>query len=162
MAYYYAVAPADAAAASEPERIGVLFVQGPPLAEYSKRLTMKIGVLLQASVADQVRVGLAMTHGNPGIAPAIQALAEQNVKKLLVLPLILQGSSTTTRSVFDRTTRVLRRWRWLPETRFVNGYQNDVEYIEATAALNDEDSHARLLHAIVANELQGWTVGGAQ
>jgi ferrochelatase len=33
--------------------------------------------------------------------------------------------------VFDRATKVLQRWRWLPETRFVNDYHDNVGYIEA-------------------------------
>jgi ferrochelatase len=61
-------------------------------------------------------------------------LAEQNVKKLLVLPLYPQYCSSTTGSVFDRTSQVLQRWRWLPETRFVNDYYNDPGYIEALTA----------------------------
>jgi hypothetical protein len=34
--------------------------------------------------------------------------------------------------VFDRTTAALSRWRWLPETRFVNDYHLDAGYIDAT------------------------------
>lgn len=188
MAYYRAVAPA---AASTPERIGVLVVnlgtpdspsyfavqrylreflgdrrvintsrliwlpllygailpfrpirtvrkyrkiwlhEGSPLALYSKRLTTKIGLALQAGFGDQIRVELGMTYGNPSIAGALESLAEQNVKKLLVLPLYPQYCSSTTGSVFDRTSRALQRWRWLPETRFVNDYYHDARYIDA-------------------------------
>jgi ferrochelatase len=107
---------------------------GSPLAVFSKRLTDKVGLMLRETLGDDVRVDLAMTYGNPSIAKAIKSLAEQNVKKLLVLPLYPQYCSSTTGSVFDRTTRVLRHWRWLPETRFVNDYFNDAGYIEALAA----------------------------
>ena len=107
---------------------------GSPLAVYSKRLSAKIGALLQSRMGDDVRVALAMTYGNPSIASAIQALAEQNVKKLLVLPLYPQYCSSTTGSVFDRTAQVLERWRWLPETRFVNDYFDDRGYIDALTA----------------------------
>ncbi len=106
---------------------------GSPLAVYSKRLTFKIGALLHDSFGDRMRVELAMTYGNPSIADAIKILAEQNVKKLLVLPLYPQYCSSTTGSVFDRTTSALQRWRWLPETRFVNDYYADEGYIEALA-----------------------------
>ena len=108
--------------------------EGSPLAVYSKRLSAKIGAVLHASLGDQVRVELAMTYGNPSIALAVQALAAQNVRKLLVLPLYPQYCSSTTGSVFDCTTRVLRRWRWLPETRFINEYHQDAGYIDALAA----------------------------
>src|ERR1700734_3584676 len=160
MAYYRAVAHVDAAAASTPDRIGVLVVnlgtpdspsycavqrylreflgdrrvintsrliwlpllygvilpfrpmqtarkyrkiwlnEGSPLAVYSRRLTMKIGLALQAGYGDQVRVELGMTYGNPSIARALEALMAQNVKKLLGLPLYPQYCSSTTGSVF--------------------------------------------------------------
>ena len=192
MAYYRAVAHADAAAA--PERIGVLLVnlgtpdfpsyfavqrylreflgdrrvintsrliwlpllygvilpfrpiktarkyrkiwlpEGSPLAVYSTRLTAKVGAVMQARFGDQIRVELGMTYGNPSIAHALESLCGQNVKKLLVLPLYPQYCSSTTGSVFDRTSCALQRWRWLPETRFVNDYYHDAGYIEALAS----------------------------
>ncbi len=105
--------------------------EGSPLAVYSQRLADKVGALLRDDLGDGVRVGLAMTYGNPSIANAVRALAEQGVQKLLVLPLYPQYCSSTTGSVFDRTARVLQRWRWLPETRFVNDYFDDEGYIDA-------------------------------
>jgi ferrochelatase len=45
-----------------------------------------------------------------------------------------QYCSSTTGSVFDRTSTALQRWRWLPETRFVNDYHEDPGYIDALAA----------------------------
>jgi ferrochelatase len=189
MAYYRAVAQADAAAA--PERIGVLLVNlgtpdfpsyfavqrylreflgdrrvintsrliwlpllyglilpfrpiqtarkyrkiwlpdGSPLAVYSTRLTARVAAVLQARFGDQIRVELGMTYGNPSIAYALESLFKQNVKKLLVLPLYPQYCSSTTGSVFDRTSCALQRWRWLPETRFVNDYYHDAGYIDA-------------------------------
>jgi ferrochelatase len=104
---------------------------GSPLAVYSTRLADKVAALLGGDFGDRVRVRLAMTYGNPSIAGAVRALAEQGVQKLLVVPLYPQYCSSTTGSVFDRTARVLQRWRWLPETRFVNDYHDDEGYIEA-------------------------------
>ncbi len=104
---------------------------GSPLAVYSKCLAAKLGSLLRDGYGDDVRVALAMTYGNPSIAAAVQFLAEQGVRRLLVLPLYPQYCSSTTGSVFDRTTSVLQRWRWLPETRFVNDYHDDAGYIDA-------------------------------
>ena len=189
MAYYRAVAQADAAAASE--RIGVLLVNlgtpdspsyfavqrylheflgdrrvintsrliwlpllyglilpfrpiqtarkyrkiwlpdGSPLAVYSTRLTARVAAVMQARFGDHIRVELGMTYGNPSIAYALESLFKQDVKKLLVLPLYPQYCSSTTGSVFDRTSCALQRWRWLPETRFVNDYYHDAGYIDA-------------------------------
>jgi ferrochelatase len=111
--------------------------EGSPLAVYSRSLTTKLGRVLRDRLGDDVRVALGMTYGTPSIAGAIEALAQQNVKKLLVLPLYPQYCSSTTGSVFDRTTSALQRWRWLPETRFVNQYCDDPGYIDALAASID-------------------------
>ena len=111
---------------------------GSPLAVYSKRLAGKIEDRLRAALGDRVRVALAMTYGSPSIAGAIASLAEQNARRLLVLPLYPQYCSSTTGSVFDRTSRALRSWRWLPETRFINDYHDDAGYIGALAARIEE------------------------
>ena len=108
--------------------------EGSPLAVYSTRLAAKLARLLRADLGDRVRVELGMTYGNPSIAHALESLAQQNIKKLLVLPLYPQYCSSTTGSVFDRTSLALRRWRWLPETRFINDYYADTGYIHALAA----------------------------
>jgi ferrochelatase len=107
---------------------------GSPLAVYSAGLAGKIGNLLRDRFGDLVRVELAMTYGNPSIAGALKSLAAQNVRRLLVLPLYPQYCSSTTGSVFDRTTQALQRWRWLPETRFINDYFDDAGYIDALTA----------------------------
>jgi len=105
--------------------------EGSPLAVYSARLAAKIGVLLRAEFGDGVRLELAMTYGNPGIARAIQSFAAQGMEKLLVLPLYPQYCSSTTGSVVDATNNALKRWRSLPEIRFVNDYHDDPGYIDA-------------------------------
>jgi protoporphyrin/coproporphyrin ferrochelatase len=108
--------------------------EGSPLAVYSKRLAVKTNDVLQSRLSRDVRVALGMSYGNPSIASAIDALAKQNVKRLLVLPLYPQYCSSTTGSVFDGVARALRRWRWLPEMRFVNDYYDDRGYIDELAA----------------------------
>jgi ferrochelatase len=108
--------------------------EGSPLAVYSQRLTTKTERMLQSGLGGQIRVELGMTYGNPSIDHALESLMRQNVRKLLVLPLYPQYCSSTTGSVFDRTSRALQRWRWLPETRFVNDYYHDAGYIDALTA----------------------------
>jgi protoporphyrin/coproporphyrin ferrochelatase len=108
--------------------------EGSPLAVYSKRLAAKIGSLLRADFGAGVQVELAMTYGNPAIERAIQSFAEQGVDKLLVLPLYPQYCSSTTGSVVDGTNRALKRWRSLPELRFINDYHDDPGYIDALAS----------------------------
>ena len=112
----------------------VWMAEGSPLAVLSKRLTAKVGAMLEKGCGSNVKVALAMAYGNPSIESGIRALAEQNARKLLVLPLYPQYCSSTTGSVFDRTSAALKRWRWLPEIRFINDYHNDLGYIAALTA----------------------------
>jgi ferrochelatase len=112
--------------------------EGSPLAVYSRALTQKIEAQLKGALGDRVRVALGMTYGNPSIERALRTLADENVRRLLVLPLYPQYCSSTTGSVFDRTSEVLERWRWLPETRFNNDYHQDAGYLDALAASIEE------------------------
>jgi protoporphyrin/coproporphyrin ferrochelatase len=117
--------------------------EGSPLAVYSSRLAAKVGSVLQARFDGRICVELGMTYGNPSIVRALESLSAQNVKKLLVLPLYPQYCSSTTGSVFDSTSGALRRWRWLPETRFVNDYYHDARYIGAmTSRIQDHWAEA--------------------
>jgi protoporphyrin/coproporphyrin ferrochelatase len=108
--------------------------EGSPLAVYSRRLAAKIAASLRLSCGDQVCTELAMTYGNPSIEHAIQSFAAHGVRKLLVLPLYPHYCSSTTGSVFDATHSALQRWRWLPETRFINDYYADNGYVGALTA----------------------------
>jgi ferrochelatase len=111
--------------------------EGSPLTVYSARLAAAIDSALKSTLGDRVRVELAMTYGKPSIAAAVKSLAEQQVRKLVVLPLYPHYCSSTTGSVFDATTRVLQHWRWLPETRFINDYHDDAGFIDALSAQID-------------------------
>jgi len=103
---------------------------GSPLLIHSRELA----TTLQAKLGSDVAVALGMTYGEPAIAQALRELQAQGAHRLLVLPLYPQYSGTTTASVFDRVTQELRRWRWVPELRFVNGYADEPAYIDAIAA----------------------------
>ena len=111
----------------------IWMTDGSPLAVYSRRLAAKVGASLHASFGDQVSVGLAMSYGNPGIAQTLETFAQAGVDRLLVLPLYPQYCSATTGAVVDGTNRALKRWRTLPEIRFVDDYHDDPGYIDALA-----------------------------
>ena len=55
------------------------------------------------------------------------------MRRLLVLPLYPQYSSTTTGSIFAFVTRELSQWRWMPELRFVNQYWERESYLRGVA-----------------------------
>lgn len=79
------------------------------------------------------RVALAMTYGSPSIADTLLQMQREGVRQLLVLPLYPQYSGTTTAAVFDRVTRALQLWRWVPELRFITQYHDEPTYVSALA-----------------------------
>lgn len=103
---------------------------GSPLLVTSRNLAEKLESELQRTLP-RVKVLLAMTYGQPDIDSAIDRLRRENIQRLLVLPLYPQYSGTTTASVFDHVTDSLRRLRWLPETRFINDFCSDEDWIAA-------------------------------
>ena len=106
---------------------------GSPLMVESRALADVLAGRLGSRLGDRVRVELAMTYGNPSIPAALERLRGDNVQRLLVLPMYPQYSATTTASIFERVTRELARWRWVPELRMVNQYWEEDAYVAAVA-----------------------------
>jgi ferrochelatase len=107
--------------------------EGSPLLIESRRLTAGLAARLAQRFGDGVVVDLAMTYGQPSIKSVLERFREQNVQRLLVLPLYPQYSSTTTGAIFEFITRELAQWRWMPELRFVNQYWQRESYVRAVA-----------------------------
>jgi len=89
---------------------------------------------LQAQLGPDVPVALGMRYGNPSIASALEQLAQQGARRLLVLPLYPQYSGTTTASIFDVVFADAQKKRWMPELRLINSYHDEPAYIAALAA----------------------------
>ncbi|WP_311221262.1 MULTISPECIES: ferrochelatase [unclassified Acidovorax] len=106
--------------------------EGSPLAVWTaKQAVMLCGWLGEAGA--RIAVRHAMRYGNPSIASQLQALQDEGVDRVLVLPLYPQYSATTTASVVDDVTAWARRQRRFPELRFVNSYHDHPGYIGALA-----------------------------
>ncbi len=108
--------------------------EGSPLLVIAERQKAALQQALDTRLPGPVKVALAMRYGNPSVASALAQLKAANARRVLVLPLYPQYSGSTTGSVFDAVTDELRRWRWLPELRFVNQYHDAPGYIDALAA----------------------------
>ena len=105
--------------------------EGSPLLVISQKQREALERRMKPQFKGKVHVVLAMRYGNPSIAAGLKQLQRVGIRRLLVFPLYPQYSATTTASTFDAVTEVLRRWRWLPEVRFINGYCDDTAYINA-------------------------------
>jgi len=106
---------------------------GSPLLTGTLALARALQGRLEARLPCAPLIAPGMTYGNPSIAAALAELRSHNVRRLLVLPLYPQYSATTTAAVFDRVSAELRRWRWLPELRFITEYHAEHAYIAALA-----------------------------
>jgi protoporphyrin/coproporphyrin ferrochelatase len=96
-------------------------------------LSEALAVALQAELAGQARVALAMRYGAPAVAAKIAELQASGVRRLLVLPLYPQYSAASTGSVIDAVADTLKALRWPPELRVVNDYHDDPAHIDALA-----------------------------
>jgi ferrochelatase len=110
--------------------------EGSPLMLHSRAIASALEQELARDL-DPV-VALGMTYGAPSLPTALAQLREANVRRIIVLPLYPQYSATTTACVFDRVTRELQRWRWVPELRFIHGWHDEPAYIEALSAAIEE------------------------
>lgn len=107
--------------------------EGSPLAVWTKKQAVMLRGWLGEAGLRRVLVVPAMRYGNPSIAAQLQALQQQSIQRVLVLPLYPQYSSTTTASVVDAVYAWLGQQRNMPEVRFVNSYHDDPAYIQALA-----------------------------
>jgi ferrochelatase len=107
--------------------------QGSPLLVVSQQQRMPSRTSSLSVSAGQYRWSSVCAMANRPSQSALQALRDQDVRQVLVLPLYPQYSATTTASVFDAVTDELKRWRWIPELRFINHYHDHPAYIAALA-----------------------------
>jgi ferrochelatase len=105
--------------------------QGSPLLAFSQALAAKLATAFEA---DNVRVALGMSYGNPALPEVIRRLQADGIRHLLVLPLYPQYSAASTGAAFDGVTDALQKLRWPPELRFINDYFHEAAYIDALAA----------------------------
>ena len=106
--------------------------EGSPLALWTHKQALLLrGWLGQAGL--HATVLPAMRYGTPAIASQLQALHDQGVRRILVLPLYPQYSATSTASVFDAVYAWAGRMRHMPELRLVADYHDHPDYIAALA-----------------------------
>jgi ferrochelatase len=107
---------------------------GSPLLYYGERQATLLQHEMEARFRGPVHIQLAMRYGKPDIKSSLEKLQEKGARRILVLPLYPQYSSTTTATSYDAVSKVLKDWRLIPEMRFVNQYHDNPGYIKALAA----------------------------
>ena len=106
--------------------------QGSPLLAISRQQKDALQAYLDNQNID-TQVEIAMTYGNPSIQSAVKNLLENQVERIIVLPLYPQYSSSTTGAVFDAFANALKEERGLVPFDFIHSYHVDGNYINALA-----------------------------
>ena len=86
---------------------------------------------LAERLGDEYRVALGMICGSPPLSAAADELLEAGCRRVVVVPLFPQYSSTTTASVFDALAAWARSRRALPSLSFVRGFADHPDWIRA-------------------------------
>ena len=106
--------------------------QGSPLLAISRQQKDALQAYLDKQNID-TQVEIAMTYGNPSMQSAVKNLLENQVERIIVLPLYPQYSSSTTGAVFDAFANALKEERGLVPFDFIHSYHVDGNYINALA-----------------------------
>lgn len=102
---------------------------------------------IQERLGERFQVELGMAYSRPGIPDAITALEAAGIRKIVVLPLFPQFSTSTTASIYDavsfaalgRAQSSLPVKKFVPTLRFVHPYFDDPDFIELLAAHLDRE-----------------------
>ena len=103
--------------------------EGSPLRVIAHRQAEALRVRLP-----NLSVHYAMRYGHPGIAAAIERMADEGCTRILAAPLYPQYCAATTATANDAVFGVLARMRWQPAVRTLPPYFDDPLYIEALRA----------------------------
>ena len=103
--------------------------EGGPLLVMLQKQKKGIQKILRKN-SKNLEIEIGMRYGNPSIKLGLENLRSKRCRKILILPLYPQYCAATTGSTFDKVTEILRKWRWIPEIRFVNNYFEESMYIE--------------------------------
>ena len=125
---------------------------GSPLLDLSERLrTELVGKLAQRMLAP-FSVELGMLYGEPTVPDALARLRASGAQRILVVPLFPQYCGSTTGAVYDQVNGELRRWRWLPELRFIAEFHDDPGYIDAlrTSVVQHWEANGRTGHLLMS------------
>ncbi|HEV8407362.1 MAG TPA: ferrochelatase [Sphingomicrobium sp.] len=102
--------------------------EGSPLRVIAQRQADAVRKLMP-----NLSVHYAMRYGHPGIAAAVERMANEGCTRILAAPLYPQYCAATTATANDAVFGVLARMRWQPAVRTLPPYYDDPLYIDALA-----------------------------
>lgn len=108
--------------------------RGSPLLVNSQNQCAALKTVLAEQYEERISVVLGMRYGNPSLPDALAQLRDEQVDRILILPLYPQFSNTTATTTFNRIDELLMGRSDAPEVRRIDEYHDYPSYIAALAA----------------------------
>jgi ferrochelatase len=126
--------------------------QGSPLDFHTNKLRGDLATTLAQRILAPLTVETAMLYSKPSVSEALQKLRAVGAQRILVVPHFPQYCGATTGAVYDQVNAELRRWRWLPELRFIAEYHDHPGYIDALRAsvVQQWEAQGRTKHLVIS------------
>jgi ferrochelatase len=105
--------------------------RGSPLLYYGHDLRD----LVQAELGNKYVVVLGMRYQSPSIKSALEELRDQQVERIIVLPLYPQYASASTGTSQDKVMEIVKDWWIVPSINFISNFCDDPLFIKAFAEL---------------------------
>jgi ferrochelatase len=105
--------------------------EGSPLKFYGERVEKK----LQDALGEQYIVKLGMRYQSPSIKSSLDALNNQGLEKIIVIPLFPQYASASSGSVHDKVMQILRTWQVVPEIDLIHNFYDHPLFTKAFAEI---------------------------
>jgi len=113
--------------------------RGSPLLYYGHDLRD----LVQAELGNKYVVVLGMRYQSPSIKSALEELRDQQVERIIVLPLYPQYASASTGTSQDKVMEVVKDWWIVPSINFISNFCDDPLFIKAFAELGRQHLEKR-------------------
>jgi ferrochelatase len=101
--------------------------EGSPLLTYSRALQAAV----QERLGPEIPVELGMRYGRPSISSALEALRDQHVDRIVILPLYPHNASSSSGSSLELVYRELGSWWDVPAVSVVEPFYADPGFIAA-------------------------------
>ncbi len=108
--------------------------RGSPLLVNSQNQCAALKTVLVEQYGERIAVVLGMRYGNPSLPDALAQFRDEQVNRILILPMYPQFSNTTATTTFNRIDELLVGRSDAPEVRRIDEYHDYPAYIAALAS----------------------------
>lgn len=92
---------------------------------------IKVKKSLQEILGNDFVVELGMRYQNPSIENAVEKLRQQQVDKIIAIPLYPQYASSSTGSSVEELMRIFKKWEVTPTLKIINKFYDRSDFIDA-------------------------------